>query len=104
MSCEYVEQRSGGYYVTGTRVSLDSIVYAFRAGEGAETIQQNFPSLTLEQVYGAIAFYLHHQAEVDHNICQGEEELQRSVPTLKERKPEAHERLQRVREQIANRS
>ena len=83
---------------------MGSIVYAFRAGEGAETIQQNSQSLTLEQVYGAIAFYLHHQAEVDHIIRKGEEELQRSVPTLKERKPETYERLQRVREQIANRS
>ncbi len=57
---EYIEQREGGYYVAGTRVSLDSLVYAFRGGESPETIQQQFPSLSLEQVYGAIAFYLGH--------------------------------------------
>jgi hypothetical protein len=29
MPSEYVERHNGGYYVTGTRVSLDSIVYSF---------------------------------------------------------------------------
>jgi uncharacterized protein (DUF433 family) len=51
----YIEQREGGYYVAATRVSLDSLVYAFRSGESPETIQQQFPSLSLEQVYGAVA-------------------------------------------------
>jgi uncharacterized protein (DUF433 family) len=44
--------------VRGTRVFLDSIVHSFRDGDSPETIQQNFSSLTLEQVYGAIAFFL----------------------------------------------
>jgi len=100
----YVEQRNGGYYLGGTRVSLDSIVCAFRGGESPETIQQHFPSLTLEQVYGAIAFYLGHQAEVDANIQQGEESVRRSVPPLSQRKPEAYLRLQRARQQTADRS
>ena len=104
MTREYIEQRNGGYYAAGSRVSLDSIVYAFRGGESPETIQQNFPSLTLEQVYGAIAFYLGRQSEVDANIQQGEEELRRSVQPLKQRKPEAYARLQRAREPMANRS
>lgn len=96
----YIEQREGGYYVAGKRVSLDSIVYAFRGGESPETIQQNFPSLTLEEVYGSIAFYLGRQSEIDANIRQGEEELRRRVPSLTERKPEAYIRLQRAREQM----
>ena len=50
----YIEQREGIYRVGDTRVSLDSIVYAFLEGHTAESIQQSFPLLTLEQVYGAI--------------------------------------------------
>jgi uncharacterized protein (DUF433 family) len=53
---EYIEQRNGGFYVAGTRVSLDSIVYSFKAGDSPETIRQNFSSLTLEQVYGRLLF------------------------------------------------
>jgi len=104
MGRDYVEQREGGHYVAGTRVSLDSLVYAFRGGESPETIQQNFPSLSLEQVYGAIAFYLGHQTEIDANIRQGEEELYRLVPPFSIRKPEAYARLQRARAQLAQRS
>jgi hypothetical protein len=33
MAKEYVEQRNGGYYILGTRVSLDSVVYAFLRGD-----------------------------------------------------------------------
>jgi uncharacterized protein (DUF433 family) len=101
---EYIEQRNGGYYVAGTRVSLDSVVYAFRGGDSAETIQQNFPSLTLEQVYGAVAFYLAYQAEIDANVREGEHELNRTVQPVSQRKPEAYARLQRAREQVVNRS
>jgi uncharacterized protein (DUF433 family) len=100
---EYVELRDGGYYVAGTRVSLDAVVYAFRGGESPETIQQNFPSLTLEQVYGAIAFYLGHQVQIDANISQGEEEAYRMAPPPSQRKPEANARLQRAREHTASR-
>ncbi len=100
----YIEQRDGGYYVAETRVSLDSLVYAFRSGESPETIQQQFPSLSLEQVYGAIAFYLGHQTDVDASIREGEAQIQRFIPPLSQRRPEAFHRLQRAREQILHRS
>jgi len=32
MDKTYVEERDGGYFVAGERVSLDSLVYAFRRG------------------------------------------------------------------------
>ena len=99
---EYVEQRNGGFYVAGKSVSLDSIVYSFKAGDSPETIRQSFSSLTLGQVYGVIAFYLAHEQEVDANIREGEEEIQRSVPPLSESRPELYARLERARHQIAS--
>jgi hypothetical protein len=53
MDQTYVEKRNDAYCISGTRVSLDSIVYAFRRGASPETIKSSFPALTLEQVYGA---------------------------------------------------
>jgi uncharacterized protein (DUF433 family) len=100
---EYIEQRNGGFYVAGTRVSLDSIVYSFKAGDSPETIRQNFSSLSLEQVYGAIAFYLAHEQEVDTNVREGEEEIQRSVPHLSESRPELYARLEGARRDIGTR-
>jgi uncharacterized protein (DUF433 family) len=97
---EYIEQRKGGFYVAGTRVSLDSIVYSFKAGDSPETIRQNFSSLTLEQVHGAIAFYLAHDREVDDNIRQGEAEIDRLVPPLSESRPDLYARPERARREI----
>lgn len=70
---EYIEQREGGYYVTGTRISLDSIVHAYRRGESPETIRQNFELLALEDVYGTIAYYLANQAEIDAYLIRQDE-------------------------------
>ena len=68
MSSTYVEQRDDRYLVTDTRVSLDSIVYQVLAGQSAESIAQAFPVLTLEQVYGAITFYLAHRDDIDRYL------------------------------------
>jgi uncharacterized protein (DUF433 family) len=72
VSSDYVDHTGGFYRVAGTRVSLDSIVYAFLSGHSAESIAQCFPVLTLEQVYGSIAFYLRHREEVDRYL-EGQE-------------------------------
>jgi uncharacterized protein (DUF433 family) len=51
--------------VGGTRVSLDTLVAAFRQGATAETIADQYPSLQLADVYTALGYYLRHQLEVD---------------------------------------
>jgi len=58
MAQDYVEVCEGAYYVANSRISLASIVYAFRDGASPETIRENFRSLSLAQVYGGIAFYI----------------------------------------------
>ena len=40
VSTSYVERRDEPYMVAGTRVSLDSVVYAFLPGDSAESIAQ----------------------------------------------------------------
>jgi len=70
MSNAYLEQFEDGYRITDTRVSLDSVVYAFLRGETAEAIAQSFPLLTLEQVYGAIAFYLANRDAIDDYLTE----------------------------------
>jgi len=46
-----------------SRVMLDSIIAGFEQGHSPETIQQQYPALSLEEVYGAIAWYLAHISE-----------------------------------------
>jgi uncharacterized protein (DUF433 family) len=55
----------GVYRVGSTRVMLDSVVAGFLQGHSPETIRQQYPALTLEEVYGSLAYYLGHAAEID---------------------------------------
>jgi len=47
---DYVTKIDGAYRIADSRVSLDSAVYAWHDGLSPETIKENFPVLTLEEV------------------------------------------------------
>jgi uncharacterized protein (DUF433 family) len=51
--------------VSGTRVSLETVVAAFDAGATAEEIVQRYPSLERPAVYTVVAYVLDNRAEVD---------------------------------------
>jgi uncharacterized protein (DUF433 family) len=51
--------------VGGTRVTLQTVVYAFRRGATAEAIVEQYPALSLPDVYLVIGYYLQHRADVD---------------------------------------
>ena len=72
MAKDYVKNEGGVYRIGESRVSLDSLVYLFREGMSAESMVESYPSLSLEQVHGALAFYLSHQPEVDAYLAEGE--------------------------------
>jgi uncharacterized protein (DUF433 family) len=105
MGNDYIDVRDGGFYIKGTRVPLDSIVYEFRNGASPESIRQAFPILTLEQVYGAITFYLGHQEQVDTTIRDAERAWSEFEPThpipeaIRDRLREARGRTTSRREQ-----
>ena len=76
MEKQYIEHRNQGYWIAGSRVSLDSVIIAFLNGLSPETIAAEcFPTLTLEQVYGAITYYLAHRNEIDAYLQQAHEEI-----------------------------
>ena len=104
MAKEYIEERDGNYYVAGTRVSLDSIVYAFHRGESAEAICQNFEVLRLEEVYGAITYYLANQHDIDAHLvrqnekwAEGRRHTEPLPVDLRERLTRAHDELRSTR-------
>lgn len=72
MSKDYVTKLEGAYRVAGTRVSLDSLVYLYREGISPEGMADSYPALTLEQVHGALAYYLANQADVDAYLSKAE--------------------------------
>jgi uncharacterized protein (DUF433 family) len=60
-----VADADGVLRVGSTRVTLDTIVAAFREGLTAEEIVEQYPSLPLGEVYSVIGYFLRHQAEVE---------------------------------------
>jgi len=89
----YVQQRDGSYWVTETRVSLDSIVFAFLSGQSAESIAQAFPVLSLEQVYGAITFYLGHREELDRYLNARRQDFDTARQTARDADPMFYQKL-----------
>jgi uncharacterized protein (DUF433 family) len=57
--------KDGVARVSGTRVTLDTVVRAFLRGATAEEIAQQYPSLSLLDVYTTISYYPQNTTEVD---------------------------------------
>jgi len=89
----YVRGQDGDYRIGDTRVSLDSVVYAFLSGESAESIAQSFPVLSLEQVYGAIAYYLANRDEVDALLRASERGYGELLHEARENDPTFYQKL-----------
>lgn len=100
MAKSYVEQRDGVYRIAGTRISLDSVVYSFRDGQTAESIAQSFPLLSLEQVYGAIAYYLANQAEIDAYLEMEEADYEALRKATRAADPAFYQKLAAARRQL----
>ena len=62
--------------VSGTRMPLESLIFAFKQGDTAEEIAQKYPVLNLTDIYAVIAYYLGHQELVDQYIAEQEKEAQ----------------------------
>ena len=73
----YIERWGEDYMVGNSRVSLASVVYAWKEGSSPESIRDNFPALTLEQVYGSVAYYLANQTEVNAYLFELNQDFER---------------------------
>ena len=103
MAKEYIERREGSFYLIGSRVPLARVVYEFQNGAAPEAIRLDYPTLSLEQVYGAITFYLANKEEVERDMAERrriEEEVIKAQPPLP---PELRQKLEREREQTLSR-
>ena len=62
--------RDGVVRVGNTRVTLDTVIVAFKEGATAEEIVSQYPSLLLADVYAVLGYYLQQQPEVDAYLSQ----------------------------------
>ena len=56
--------------VGGTRVTLDTIVDAFKRGATAEEIAQQYPTVGLSDVYSVLGYYLDQREEIEAYLVE----------------------------------
>ena len=97
MQKEYVNNVAGAYLVANTRVSLDSLIYLFREGTSAESMVESYQALTLEQVHGALAFYLGNQDAINLYLVSGQRAAESEQEQSRRTSAELIAKLQRAR-------
>ncbi|MBA3631591.1 MAG: DUF433 domain-containing protein [Acidobacteria bacterium] len=79
--------KDGSLRVVNSRITLDVIVNQFKLGATAEQIQEDFPNLSLREIYGAIAFYLEHIKEVEDYLRKRRNEAEETRKFIEENLP-----------------
>ena len=102
MTKEFVHRRDGSFYLIGSRVPLAHVVREFQRGESPEAIRSHYPTFSLEQVYGAITFYLGNKGEVETDVDEREREEDAFSATHSAR-PEIKAKFERMRQQMLSR-
>lgn len=98
MTDKYIHPDSHGVYqIQDTRVSLDSVVAGFHRGDSPESIRSQYSVLTLEQVYGAITFYLANREHVDEYLRRQDEVWEYWRKKSEENPPLVVQRLRAMR-------
>ena len=97
-----VQDSRGVIRVTGSRVTLDTIIGRMQVGDTPEEIHEGFPTVKLEQINTIIDWYLNNQIEADEYLEEGRIEGERLRKEI-ESQPEyiaLREKLLRRREQL----
>ena len=68
----------GAIRVSGTRVTLDTVIARHHQGDSPEAIHEGFDILPLNDIYAVIAYYLAHRDELDSYLQRREEEAERT--------------------------
>lgn len=70
------QDEHGVIRVSGTRIPLETLIFAFKQGDTAEEIAQKYPILNLTDIYAVITYFLGHQELVDQYMAGQEKEAQ----------------------------
>jgi uncharacterized protein (DUF433 family) len=85
--------------IKGHRIGLEHIVERYNDGYSAEMIVHELPSLSLEQVYAAITYYLHNKARIDEYMAEIDRFVEEQVRRQEATPNPLLDRLRAVREQ-----
>jgi uncharacterized protein (DUF433 family) len=67
----------GRLRIEGTRITLNQIVMLYKQGFSAEDIADQYPHITLAQVYSALAFYHTNRTTIEADLAAEKAEAER---------------------------
>lgn len=57
--------------IKGHRIGIESVLYEYiHHASSPEELQERFPTLSLEEIYATILYYLHNKAEVEQYLTE----------------------------------
>src|SRR5262249_19678954 len=92
---EHVEERDGEYYAARTRVPIGVVIAAWKRGDAPERIVEQFPSLSLADVYGVITYFLDHEQDLQAHFVRLRDEYERARQAAHAARPDFYTDLQR---------
>jgi len=102
-SVPLVQWEDGSVRVQNSRVTLDTIVGRMQRGDTAEEIHESFPTVSVAQINGILAWYFANKAEADEFLEQNEAEAEKmrleiqSRPEYKAMVETIHRRWEQLR-------
>jgi len=84
---------SGVIRIAGTRVSLESLVSAYRTGPSIENLKEAFPDLSQSDIHMSVAYYLSHRQEVEEYLAERQHQAEAVEAEIREQFPEAYQRV-----------
>ena len=98
---QYVDLRNGAYYLAGTRIGLDVVIWEFRDGRSPEDIFEAYPSIgSLSRLYGALTFILEHPQEMDAYL-KAQDEKWEAFKASNPLSPDIFERFERTKRDLS---
>ncbi|HEU4714875.1 MAG TPA: DUF433 domain-containing protein [Pyrinomonadaceae bacterium] len=94
----FLTQSDGAIRVVGSRLTLDTLAPHIQRGCTAAEIHDSFPSVSVEQIAGVMAWYKNHQAAAEEYLRAGDAEAERL-----RREIESDPRYQALSEKIRQR-
>src|SRR5690606_26194950 len=81
-----VKDEDGVWRFKGSRITLDTIVAFYNKGKTPEEIHEGFDTLSIKDIYAAIAYYLANKQVIDEYIKQADDEAEAILQRLAARR------------------
>jgi uncharacterized protein (DUF433 family) len=83
--------------IKGHRIGIESVLYEYiHRRQTPEEIARRFETLTLEEIYATILYYLHNKEAVSKYIADWLEYCHRSREEDRKRRPEFYEKMRKA--------